>query len=127
MLLEKDRIKQEQDELERRKDVLEESVRVGKSAERLLNNTDWQRLASKIEKVLEEGRKNLNERIASIIVKSDTSSEKDHIACNEIRKAVQEITDLEFMANLPREEARVGEEAEKELSKLSGEERKNVR
>lgn len=63
----------------------------------------------------------MQEHWTDIITNSDGGLDEDMIACNKVRKAAQEISDWEFMLNLPKEEAQVGESASQELAKLRGE------
>lgn len=118
-LLEKDRIDQEKAHVENEKIYLEGQIVIGKSAERLLNNPDWKRIAFNIEKTLSLRKEEVQKSIQySIIGNADTTADGDHKLCNELRKAFQEISDFEYILNLPKREMEVGEEASKALLKL---------
>ena len=117
-LLESDRLRIEKEDRESRKQRLETDVNIGKSAERLLNNRDWQRISDLLSSYAQGKRKDISSMVYNVVGGSNTSMDQDHVACNKIRALFQEIYDFEYVINLPKEEMKIGEEALETLRKI---------
>lgn len=121
MILEKDRIALEEKQRGDAVKIYEEEVKVGKSAERLLNNPDWQRISGNITRALEARKASAMESVRAVLSNTDGSTELDLKACTSLRKLFQEIEDWDYILNLPKREMEVGESASQHLAKLRGE------
>ena len=124
-LLEKDRIRIEEQSRENRAKALEQEVLIGKSAERLLNNPDWLRYSGEINLVVGQMVDREIDGYNHILSQSETTAEEDHIACQRIRKAKQEMDNFKYLLRLPEMQAEVGRNAQSELDKIRGEDHAN--
>lgn len=118
MLLEKDRLERIEKNKVENTVRWEEQVKIGKSAERLLNNPDWQRLEAKIKEAIKEKEDSLQETLTNIIITSKMTRDGNDQACSSIRLYYKEVEDYRYFLQLPRDEVEVGQDAEKSLQKL---------
>ena len=98
---------------------LEEEIKNGLSGERLLTNPDWLRLTSKLKVELDDLEIKKIEAYDSAINGAFTIDQKV-TAVDVIKIYKQTIADLRFYIYLPEREAKRGQEAREELTKLRG-------
>lgn len=119
MITEELKVKKKEEDKTARLQELEELVKIGLSAERLIANQDWLRIKSTLDKALDELNKNRLQSYDSAITQAFTT-DQCVTAVLVLKSYRQTAEDVKFYVETPEREAKRGKEAQDELAQLRG-------